>query len=171
MAERSVVVSSLSKSQAMPGFRLGWIAGPESLSRHLFNLLVCMTYGAPPFIQDGALAAFDAELPEIAAVRDIYRGRAAMLGQILGAAPNCRAIPPEGGMFVLLDIRGTGLSAEAFARGLLEAERVAVLPCDGFGPSAAGHLRIALTAPEPRLEEAGRRIVAFTCNLAERRNG
>jgi len=40
-----------------------------------------------------------------------------------------------------------------------------VLPCDSFGPSAAGHLRISLTAPEPRLAEAGRRIVRFADTL------
>jgi arginine:pyruvate transaminase len=170
MAERTVVVSSLSKSHAMPGFRFGWIVGPEALSRHLFDLLLCMTYGAPPFIQDGAFAAFAAEptrgeLPEIAAMREIYRRRAALLSGLLTAAPNCRVTPPEGGMFVLLDIRGTGRSGEDFARGLLEEEDVAVLPCDGFGPSAAGHLRIALCAPEPRLAEAGRRIIAFARRL------
>jgi arginine:pyruvate transaminase len=71
-------------------------------------------------------------------------------------------------MFVLLDIRGTGLGAEAFARELLVREHVAVLPCDGFGPSAVGHLRIALTAPEPRLAEAGRRIVRFAGSVAAR---
>jgi arginine:pyruvate transaminase len=69
-------------------------------------------------------------------------------------------------MFVLLDVRGSGLAAEAFALRLLEREGIAVLPCDGFGPSAAGHLRIALSAPEPRLEEAGRRIVRFARELA-----
>ena len=74
---------------------------------------------------------------------------------------------PEGGMFVLLDVRGTGLGSEEFARALLEQENLAVLPCDGFGPSAVGHLRIALTASEPRLEEAGLRIVRFARNLAE----
>jgi arginine:pyruvate transaminase len=68
---------------------------------------------------------------------------------------------------VLFDVRGSGLGAEDFARGLLEEENVALLPCDGFGPSAVGHLRIALTAPEPRLEEAGRRIVCFARKLAE----
>jgi arginine:pyruvate transaminase len=47
-------------------------------------------------------------------------------------------MPPEGGMFVLLDIRGTGLGAETFARQLLVRENVAVLPCDilGRAPSA-----------------------------------
>jgi arginine:pyruvate transaminase len=69
-------------------------------------------------------------------------------------------------MFVLLDIRGTGLDAQTFARELLFGEHVAVLPCDGFGPSVAGHLRISLTAPEPRLSEAGRRIVRFARTLA-----
>jgi arginine:pyruvate transaminase len=169
MAERAVVVSSLSKSHAMPGFRFGWIVGPEALSRHLFDLLLCMTYGAPPFIQDGAFAAFAGDLPEVAVLREAYRRRAAMLSHLLAAAPNCRVTPPEGGMFVLLDVRGTGCGAEEFARGLLDQEKVAVLPCDGFGPSAAGQLRIALTAPDQRLAEAGRRIIAFARRLGETR--
>ena len=161
MTARTVVVSSLSKSHAMPGFRFGWIIGPAALSGHLFNLLLSLTYGSPMFIQDGVLPALETELPEVAAVCQAYQTRAAMLSGILAAAPNCRVAPPEGGMFALLDVRGTGLGSEDFAQGLLEQENVAVLPCDGFGASAAGYLRISLTAPDPRLEEAGRRIVRF----------
>jgi arginine:pyruvate transaminase len=166
MAERTVVVSSLSKSLAMPAFRLGWIIGPASLSPHLFDLLLGMTYGSPAFIQDGVLPALESELADAAPLRDIYRDRALLLSGILARAPNCRLTPPEGGMFVMLDIRGIGLPSEAFARELLAQEYVAVLPCDSFGPSAAGHLRISLTAPEPRLAEAGRRIVRFAATLA-----
>jgi arginine:pyruvate transaminase len=165
MAERTVVVSSLSKSHAMPGFRLGWIVGPPALSRHLFALLLSMTYGSPPFIQLGSLAALSGELPEVAALREDYRRRAGLMAGILADAPNCRPIPPEGGMFVLLDIRGTGMAARQFAAGLLESEDVAVLPCDAFGPSAAGHLRISLTEPDTRLAEAGRRIVRYARTL------
>jgi arginine:pyruvate transaminase len=166
MSERTVVVSSLSKSHAIPGFRFGWIIAPTALSRHLFNLMLCMLYGSPPFIQDGVLPALERELPEVVALRETYRRRAGLLSRILAEAPACRPIPPEGGMFVLMDIRGTGMDAETFARGLLARDHVAILPCDGFGPSAAGHLRISLTAPEPRLEEAGRRIVRFARSLA-----
>jgi arginine:pyruvate transaminase len=166
MAERTVLVSSLSKSHALPGFRLGWIVGPPALPRHLFNLLLSMTYGNAAFIQDGALVALSRDLPEVAALREAYRARAGLLSALLREAPGCRPVPPEGGMFVLLDVRGSGLAAGAFALRLLEREGVAVLPCDGFGPSAAGHLRIALSAPEPRLEEAGRRIVRFARELA-----
>jgi arginine:pyruvate transaminase len=168
MAERTIVVSSLSKSHAMPGFRLGWIIGPPALSRHLFVLLLSMTYGSPPFIQEGAVAALRSELPEVAALREDYCRRAAMMSGILAGAPNCRPIPPEGGMFVLLDIRGTGTAARDFATSLLESEDVAVLPCDAFGPSAAGHLRISLTEPDARLAEAGHRIVRFAHSLVRR---
>jgi arginine:pyruvate transaminase len=166
MADRTVVVSSLSKSHAMPGFRFGWIIGPPALSRHLFDLLVAMIYGSPAFIQDGVMPALENDLPEVAALREAYRSRARLLPRILAEAPNCRLTPPEGGMFVLWDIRGTGLASEVFATELLMREHVAVLPCDGFGPSVVGHLRISLTAPEPRLAEAGRRIVRFARSIA-----
>ena len=169
MAERTIVASSLSKSHAMAGFRFGWVIGPPALSRHLFDFLLCMYFGGPAFIQDGAMAALGSELPEVTALRKTYRYRALLLSGILADAPNCRAIPPEGGMFVLFDVRGTGLGAQDFARQLLLGEDVALLPCDGFGPSAVGYLRIALTAPEPRLEEAGRRIVRFAQGLAKKR--
>lgn len=169
MAVRTVVVSSLSKSHAMPGYRMGWIVGPPELARHLFNLLLCMLYGAPPFLQDGALAAFRGNLPEVAAMREDYRRRATLMTGLLAEAPNCKVTPPEGGMFVMLDVRGTGLGSDAFARGLLEAEGVAVLPCDGFGPSAVGQLRISLTADEARLTEAATRIVRFARSVADSR--
>jgi arginine:pyruvate transaminase len=166
MEDRTVVVSSLSKSHAIPAFRLGWVVGPPALTGHLSNLVMCMTYGSPAFIQDGALVALQRELPEVGVLREEYRARAAMATELFGDMPGCRVVPPEGGMFVLLDVRGTGLESGDFALRLLARERVAVLPCDGFGPSAAGHLRIALSAPEPRLREAGERIVRFARSLA-----
>jgi arginine:pyruvate transaminase len=166
MSDRVVVVSSLSKSHAIPAFRLGWIIGPRPLTSHLFNLLLCMTYGSPAFIQLGAIAAFDAELPEVGKLHADYKMRAELLCRTLADAARCRVVSPEGGMFVLLDIRDTGLSSMEFAQGLLDRERVSVLPCDGFGPSAAGHLRIALCAPAPRLKEAGERIARFASQIA-----
>jgi len=168
MAARTVVVSSLSKSHAIPGFRAGWIIGPRELSAHLFNLILCSLYGGPPFIQDGALAALKQELPEVAALREDYRVRAALMSRLLTEAPNCKVTPPEGGMFVLLDVRGTGMGSEPFAQLLLEREGVAILPADGFGPSAVGQLRISLTAPAPVLEDAAQRIVRLARQLAQR---
>jgi arginine:pyruvate transaminase len=171
MARRTIVVSSLSKSHAVPGFRLGWIAGPPTLTAHAFNLVLCMLYGGPPFIQAAVLPALTGDLPEAAELSATYRRRAAAFAAVLAEAPNCRISPPEGGMFALLDVRPTGLTSTAFAQGLLAEEAIAVLTCDAFGPSAVGRLRIALTLPDDVLLAAGRRIVAFAARLAAARPG
>ena len=65
---------------------------------------------------------------------------------------------PEGGMFLMLDVRGTGLSGEAFARRLLDEEDVVTMPGESFGARGAGHLRVALTVDEATMAEAARLI-------------
>ena len=165
-AGRAVAISSLSKSHAIPGFRLGWLAAPPELARHVFNLLLCMVFGGPPFIQEAVLPALKRDLPEVAALREDYRRRGCAMAALLATAPGCAAAPPEGGMFLLLDVRATGLSALAFAEGLLLSQGVAVLPCDSFGDNVAGRLRISLTLPDDQLLAAGRRIVAYAAGLS-----
>ena len=165
MQDRTVVISSLSKSHAAPGFRFGWIIGPPDLIGHLSNLLLCMLYGAPRFIQRAAFEALTHEPALVAEMRDTYSRRASLLTSTLKTAPGCYALLPEGGMFVLLDVRETKMDGETFAQRLLDATGVAVLPCEGFGPSAGGHLRISLTAPDEVLAEAGRRIVTFATDI------
>src|SRR5215813_6713899 len=64
---------------------------------------------------------------------------------------------PEAGMFLMVDVSRTGATAQDFAFGLLDAERVAVLPGDAFGPQIASYVRINLGAPDAELEETGRR--------------
>ncbi|MNH34839.1 Arginine--pyruvate transaminase AruH [compost metagenome] len=63
-------------------------------------------------------------------------------------------------MFVMLDIRETGLSAQAFAQRLLIEEGVSLLPGDAFGPSATGHVRMGLVLAVEQLEEVCCRIAA-----------
>jgi arginine:pyruvate transaminase len=65
---------------------------------------------------------------------------------------------PEGGMFVMADIRPTGLSGEAFAWKLLEEHDVVVMPGESFGSRGAGHIRIALTVDRDVMADACHRI-------------
>ena len=90
MAERTVVVSSLSKSHAVPGFRPGWIIGLPQLTT-LAKLVLCMLYGGPPFIQAGALAALTQDCPEVAEMAEAYQRRAAIMVSILKDVPGLRA--------------------------------------------------------------------------------
>jgi arginine:pyruvate transaminase len=158
IAERVVSVSSLSKSHSMTGWRAGWAIVPVELAEHLMYLSMCMLYGSPGFIQDAAQFALETTLDEVGDLFELYHRRAAAIIDEFSRLGSLRPRMPEGGMFLMLDVRSTGLSGDAFARRLLEQEDVAVLPGEGFGPSAAGHVRICVTTDEARLREACRRI-------------
>jgi arginine:pyruvate transaminase len=169
MQDRTVVAASLSKSHAMPGYRMGWLAAPPALIAHLHTLILAMFYGSPRFVQLGAMPALTADLPEVATLRRDYARRAAMVHEILSTAPHCRSNPPQGGMFALLDVRGTGFGSDQFARLLLEKKAIAVVPCGGFGPSGYGQIRISLTLDDARLADAARSIVALAADVSRAR--
>ena len=165
MAERTLVIGSMSKSHAMTGSRIGWIVGPEAAISHLINLSTHTTYGVPGYIQDAALFALEAG-PELEdRIAAPFRRRRDMVLERLEGHPVIGHIPAEGGMYVMLDIRATGLSGSAFAERLLDEEHIAVMPGESFGQAAAGHLRVALTRPDEELAEAMGRLIGF----AERR--
>ena len=156
-----VTISSLSKSHRMTGWRMGWAVGPEALISHLYNLSMCMSYGLAPFVQDAAVAALEHDHDTANEVRDAMLDRRQVLIDALSDVPGIRLYSSEGGMFVVLDIRDLPVSGPDFADGLLEHHRVAVLPCDGFGPSGAGLLRISLCASRDKLVVAAERIVEY----------
>jgi arginine:pyruvate transaminase len=166
MAERTVTISSLSKSHAMTGWRLGWLIGPPELAQHATRLALCMLYGSPAFIQDAAVVALDGELAGVTAMQTRFRHRRDAVCRRLAGLPGLACRRPEGGMFVMLDIRRTGLSADGFAKRLLAAEGVSVLSGDAFGGAAAGHVRLSLAAPDEQLAEACNRIGRFAFRLA-----
>ncbi len=166
MAERCVVVSSLSKSHAMTGWRVGWAIGPRALARHLDNLLLCMLYGCPGFIQDAAVTALTQGRDEVSRMHAAYTRRRNLMAPWLDRLPGLSCASPEGGMFVMLDVRQSGLDAVAFARRLLAEESVAVLPGGGFGDQAEGFCRLSLGFSDETLSEACRRIEAFAGRLA-----
>lgn len=166
MAERTLVVGSLSKSHAMTGSRVGWIVGPEEAIARLGELATTTTYGIPGYIQDAGLYALTEGGDIEAAIAARYRRRAAAALEAVANAPGIRALPPQGGMYLMLDVRGTGLSGHDFAHRLLEAERIAVMPGESFGHAAAGHVRVALTAPEATLRDALSRLADFARGVA-----
>ena len=169
MTERTVTINSLSKSHAMQGWRVGWAVGPAPLARHLTHLIVSMVFGTPPFTQDAALIALTTELAEVEAMERAYRSRRDLMCARLDACPGIACGWPQGGMYAMVDVRGTGLSDEDFAWGLLDAEGVSVLPAATFGASAVGHVRMSLTAPEAVLGDACDRIERYACSLVRPR--
>ncbi|MFJ3367261.1 pyridoxal phosphate-dependent aminotransferase [Pseudomonas sp. NPDC086251] len=169
MAERTATINSLSKSHAMSGWRVGWVVGPKPLAEHLVHLSLCMLFGLPDFIQNAAQVALDKDLPEVALMREEYRQRRDLVCASLDHCPGMHAIRPDGGMFVMVDVRQTGLTAQHFAERLLEGYGVSVLAGEAFGPSAAGHIRIGLVVDQRKLADACRRIALCAGDLLEAR--
>ncbi len=158
LEERTVVVSSVSKSHAMPGFRCGWIAASEDFCARLLPLAETILFGSQPFLEDATAFALTNEFPEVDAMKVSYERRARALIAGINGAGTISARMPEGGMFVMVDVRKTGLTGDEFARRLLAEEAVVTMPGESFGQGGAGHLRIALTVDETAIAEAARRI-------------
>src|SRR6185295_9092980 len=165
MAERAVTINSLSKSHAMTGWRMGWMVAPKALIAHIYNLSMAMLYGLPTFLQRGAVVALEQDLAEVEVMRATYQRRRDMAVARLNQVPGLSCLSPDAGMFMMLDVRGTGLSAADFSKRLYEATGVSMLDATAFGQSAAGHVRMSFVADDKSLEEACRRISSFTRGL------
>lgn len=161
MAERTVIVDSVSKAYAMMGWRLGWAIAPGELPLHLANLAQCLLFGCPPFVQDAAVTALSQDFSEIEQMRAAFQSRRDLVVGRINRMPYLRCTKPEGAMFVFVDIRATGLDAIPFANRLLEEQGVAVIPGDGFGASARGYVRLSLGVSSEKLSQACDRIEAF----------
>ena len=169
MAERTLVVGSMSKSHAMTGSRCGWIVGPEDVIEHLITLATHTNYGVPGFIQDAAsyaLSAGQALEDEVAAP---FRRRREMAMRLLAQQNTIGLIPAQGAMYLMLDIRATGLSGVEFANALLDAHSIAVMPGESFGASAAGHIRVAMTVDDERLATSLQVLCDFAAQLSRDR--
>ncbi len=166
LAERTLVIGSLSKSHAMTGFRCGWIAGPENVISRLADLATVSTYGVAGFVQDAALQAIVHGDQIEARVANIYKQRLEVAIECLSGANSVRVVPPRGAMYVLLDISPTGLSGIEFSRLLLENRHIAVMPGESFGRATSGHVRVALTTSSANLSEGLNRLVDFAGDRA-----
>lgn len=166
MAERTLVVGSMSKSHAMTGSRVGWLAGPEEAISYLINLATHTTYGVAGFIQDAAAFAL-AQGPELEQkIAAPFRRRRDLVQRILAHQNTVGLIPAQGAMYLMLDIRATGLSGTEFAHSLLDSHRIAVMPGESFGHAARGHIRVALTVGDAHLTQALKTLLAHAQSLA-----
>jgi len=161
MAERTVTVCSLSKSHAMTGWRVGWAVAPVDLIRVMAKLALCMLYGLPGFVQEAAVVALRDCVEDVAEMKETYRRRRDLALSLLAEAPGVVCMKPEAGMFLMIDVRETGLLANEFAEALYDETGVSLLDATAFGPSAEGYVRLCYAISEDKLTEGCRRISDF----------
>jgi arginine:pyruvate transaminase len=120
-----------------------------------------MLFGGAPFIADMVTKAVSEPSPVASGMCERFARRAALFHARLDGQSGLHVHRPEAGMFALLDVRATGMTGEAFALALLEAEGAAMMPGESFGAALGGWLRVALTQSDDLMEEACARILRF----------
>ncbi len=148
-----VVIDGLSKSHAMSGWRIGWVAAPPPLVEGLIRFSSAALFGVCQFVQDGAAYALANDSEDVELMRLEYQRRRDYAAARLDAVPNLDYFRPCGGMFIMVDAGRICNEGEAFARMLLDEAGLSTIAGRGFGPSAATYVRVSLTHPIEVLEE------------------
>ena len=154
---RTIVISGLSKSMRMTGWRIGWLAGDAEVIRAALVLHGYVVTCASSISQKSALAAWS---DEAAAAREEYRAifhrrRDHLLG-LLRDQLGLRCVTPEGAFYIMVDVSKYGDEMRVAEAGLEQG--VVTIPAAAFGTESRGYLRISFCADEERLSEGVRRL-------------
>ena len=168
MRERTVSMFAFTKAYAMDGWRLGYAAADASLIPALMKITANEVTHVNTFIQYGGLAAVlegEAAVEQMVADDRVKRDKVV---QALNQMPGVRCALPEGTIYAVPDIRGTGRSSQALADALLDQARVVVEAGSFYGSAGEGHLRICFgSVTHDEIDEAMGRMSRFFNNLPQ----
>ena len=158
----AIEFQSLSKTYAMPGWRMGFAAGNKTLIAALGRIKSYLDYGAYTPIQVAATAALNGPQSCADEIRAIYKSRRDVLVDAMGRA-GWKIPSPPASMFAWAPIPEAfkELGSMEFAKRLLIEAKIAVSPGIGFGEYGEGHVRIALVENEQRIRQAARNVRRF----------
>lgn len=160
-----VVISSVSKSFCMTGWRLGWCIATPELIKLIVNFHQLAVTCAPAISQHAAIFALKglAEAEKRQNLEEL-RKRRELAMHCLGRYTDLRYIKPEGAFYIFLDISSKtpryGNSLDA-CMALLSKEKVVTIPGKAFGQRGEGYLRLSFAPPPEHIEEGIRRIGRF----------
>jgi aspartate aminotransferase len=173
LGDRVLVMSGVSKTYAMTGWRIGFCGGPAGLIRAMTVVQSHATSGASTVSQAAAAAVLDAPQAMVGEMVAAYHRRRDLVVGLLRQTPGITCAVPEGAFYVFPSIAGCigrvsgdGRLLETdrdFATALLEEQHVAVVHGGAFGMSP--HVRISYAADDARLTEACGRITEFCQRL------
>ena len=129
----TITVNGFSKSYAMTGWRLGYLAAPEAVAKAVDSIQSHTTANPSSFSQRGALAALKGDQQSVSDMRDEFDMRRNYMLDRLSKIPNVTAVKPQGAFYVLVNVSQLGLTSQNFADRLLSKSNVAVVPGAAFG--------------------------------------
>ncbi|MCQ2584195.1 MAG: aminotransferase class I/II-fold pyridoxal phosphate-dependent enzyme [Treponema sp.] len=164
MKDYTIILNGFSKSFAMTGWRIGYIAAPSELLAQIVKLHGYNTICAPIFSQYAACEGLKNGWEEVEKMRISYQQRR----NLMVKAFNDMGLPvpePKGAFYMFPDITSTGLSSEEFATMLFQKYNVAVVPGSVFGAGGEGHIRCCYATSVEKIKIALERIAEFVQEL------
>ena len=164
MWERTIITSGFSKSYAMTGWRMGYLAAPAPLTEQMLKIHQYAIMCAPTTSQFAAIEALRNGDEDIAMMVGEYDRRRRFVYQGLKDI-GVNVFEPEGAFYIFPEIGGFGLSAEEFCQRLLDEYKCAIVPGTAFGEGGERFARISYAYSVKHIEEALNRIEAFVKTL------
>lgn len=160
MRERSIIVSGFSKTFAMTGWRLGYMAADKSLMRRAFWPHQYCTTCSPTFIQVGLAKAMESERTkqQVEEMIAAFARRRKLVIDGLSAIDGLTFSVPYGAFYTLINVSGLGMTGSEFAERLLSEKCVAAVPAIGLGSTCGDYIRISYATSDEDIVEGLRRM-------------
>lgn len=160
MFERTIVLSGMSKSYAMTGWRIGYVSAPKAFTDSMYKIHQYLIMSAPTMGQAAALEAIRAGEDDVENMRREYDSRRRLLVDGFNRlGMNC--FEPRGAFYAFPSIAISGLDDETFCEALLQEEKLALIPGSAFGDSGRGYVRASYATSDNNIREALRRLERF----------
>jgi aspartate aminotransferase len=160
MKERTITLESFSKTFAMTGWRLGFIAAPAEIVRRLTQVLSNSVSCVPPFIQLAGVKGIRECHEESRQMMAAFKERRDLFIAGLNSIPGISCLSPRGAFYAFPNIAALPMAARQFSDYLLDKVGVATLPGPSFGAQGDGHLRMCFANSTQNLEAALERIAS-----------
>ena len=164
MKERTVYVGGFSKAFAMTGWRMGFVCAPPAIDEAMFKIHQYAIMCAPTMSQYAAIEAlkdgFEDGFATVEEMRDSYdKRRKFVLYSLKEIGLHC--FEPQGAFYAFPSVLSSGMNGEAFANGLLQKNKVAVVPGSAFGKFGENNVRISYATSMSALGEAFDRMSKY----------
>ena len=160
MRERTILVSGMSKSYAMTGWRIGYVCAPEPIAAQMMKIHQYAIMCAPSTSQYAAIKALRDGDEDIEYMANEYDGRRRIIyAGLKQIGIDC--FEPKGAFYIFPSIKKFGMSSEQFCEKLLYDEKVAIVPGNAFGACGEGYVRISYAYSVSHINKALEKLELF----------
>ena len=155
--DRVITVNGFSKSVAMTGWRMGYLAASEPVYKAIYKLYQHSLTCVNSFLQVGAIEAFSCQ-EEIEQMRKVYEYRRDLLVEALNAIPGVTFAAPEGAFYAWVRFDVPGMTAAQMSEYLLQEAKIVGVPGNAYGEKHACYLRFSFATATDDLIEMTKRV-------------